>query len=276
MWNLVVAWLTIGVLLYTVAMLRWRRIRPYRILTRGRTVFGRGVNFEVREYPASHCREFSQHGVIHGQQDTRWPQRMAAASYYIPGQPIADAFIALQAHSAFTTVGVAGLGIGTLACFGRPGQEFTFYEIDPAIIRLAQDPQLFTYLTDSKATIKVVEGDVLQTLPQTPAAYYDLLVMDAYDGHAPPLALLTRPALELYLSRLRPAGVLLLHLTSPRDLTSALSTTIAPLKTSLLLRQTPLGKGQTRWAALCADPAGLESLRLHPRPWTRPVTQAPN
>jgi spermidine synthase len=173
-------------------------------------------------------------------------------------------------------VGVAGLGIGTLACFGQPGQEFTFYEIDPAIIKVAQDPQLFTYLDDSKATIKVVEGDVLQTLPQTPAAYYDLLVMDAYDGHAPPPALLARPALELYLSRLRPAGVLLIHLTSPRDLTSSLLTAIGPLKTTLLLRQSALGKGKTLWAALCAEPARLESLRLHARPWTTPMTQAPN
>ena len=276
MWNLVLAWLVIGGLFYTVAMLRWHHIRPYRILTRGRTVFGRGVNFEVREYPASHCREFSQHGVIHGQQDTRWPQRTTPASYYVPGQPIADAFAALQTETAFTTVGVAGLGIGTLACFGRPGQEFTFYEIDPAIIKVAQDTGFFTYLADSKATIRVVEGDVLETLPATPAAYYDLLVMDAYDGHMPPPALLTRVALELYLSRLRPRGVLLIHLTSPRDLTRTLLRASAPLKTTLLLRQSALGEGQTLWAALCADPTGLEYLRLHTRSWTIPATQPAN
>ena len=108
-------------------------------------------------------------------------------------------------------VGVVGLGVGTLAAYGRPGDRFRFYEIDPAVIQIARDPRHFTYLARSAAEIEVVEGDGRISLAAERARgdpRFDLLVIDAYSSDAVPIHLLTREALALYLDALageRPA-----------------------------------------------------------------------
>lgn len=108
-----------------------------------------------------------------------------------------------------------GLGVGSLAAYGRPGDTITFFEIDPAVIRVARDPRWFTFLNDCPAGVpRIVEGDARLRLADEPEAAFDLLVLDAFSSDAIPMHLLTREALALYRARLKPDGWLIVHLSN--------------------------------------------------------------
>lgn len=130
--------------------------------------------------------------------------------------------IAVNAHPKFKNetpmvVGIVGLGAGTMACYGRPGDLYRFYEINPLVVDVAKDRSLFTYLSDSKASIDLVEGDARHMLEVEQASkdpLYDVLMIDAYSGDAVPCHLATKEAFELYLKRLAPNGILAVHVSN--------------------------------------------------------------
>jgi hypothetical protein len=109
-------------------------------------------------------------------------------------------------------IGVIGLGTGTLAAYGRPGDVFRFYELNPAVERIARN--VFRYLRDSPATIEVVMGDARLSLAAEPPQRYDVLVVDAFSGDAIPVHLLTTQALELYRHHLQPNGIVAFHVSN--------------------------------------------------------------
>lgn len=115
-------------------------------------------------------------------------------------------------------IGMVGMGIGTLAAYGRPGDVYRFYEINPVVIDLALNKPYFHYLRDSKAKIDVIEGDgriqLEQELKNGGSQQYDVLVLDAYSGDALPVHLLTKEAFGLYLDHLAPGGVIAAHITN--------------------------------------------------------------
>jgi hypothetical protein len=101
-----------------------------------------------------------------------------------------------------------------MACLSRAGEAWTFFEIDPAILATARDPRYFTFLRDCAPDAKVVLGDGRLKLAAQPDAGYRLLVLDAFGSDAIPVHLLTREAIALYLKKLQPGGLLLLHLSN--------------------------------------------------------------
>ncbi|HET9284688.1 MAG TPA: fused MFS/spermidine synthase [Candidatus Angelobacter sp.] len=109
-------------------------------------------------------------------------------------------------------VGVVGLGAGTLAAYGKPGDVFRFYEIDPRVETIARNA--FTYLRESKAKIELVEGDARLSMEAEPAEHYDVIAVDAFSGDAIPVHLLTAEALRLYQRHLRPGGILAFHISN--------------------------------------------------------------
>lgn len=114
-------------------------------------------------------------------------------------------------------VGVVGLGIGTLAAYGRPGDLFRFYEINPQVVTVAQDTNLFTYLSDSEAGIEITLGDARLSMAREKEAHepvWDVLIVDAFSGDAVPVHLLTREAVELYLDRVATNGIVAFHITN--------------------------------------------------------------
>ena len=114
-------------------------------------------------------------------------------------------------------VGVLGLGIGTLAAWGRPGDTYRFYEINPQVIDLARNTNLFTYVSGCKATLEIVLGDARKTLEAEQArgdAPYDVLLLDAFSGDNLPIHLISVEAFGLYLSRLKPDGILAMNATN--------------------------------------------------------------
>jgi spermidine synthase len=99
-----------------------------------------------------------------------------------------------------------------MAAYGRPGDEYRFYELDPLIIQTARDQ--FTFLRDSAAKIEIVAGDGRLALERERERRFDVLAVDAFSGDSIPVHLLSREAFQLYFDRLAPHGVLALHLSN--------------------------------------------------------------
>lgn len=161
---------------------------------------------------------YLSHGRIrHGQQrrSDDAAVRDVPLIYYYPTGPIGQLFEApIPVLRGGPPVAVVGLGVGSLAYYGRPGQEFVFYELDPAVERIARNDQYFTYLRDSDADVRVVLGDARLSLHEAPDGHYGLMVIDAFSGDAIPVHLLTREAIQLYLEKLAPGGVLAFHISN--------------------------------------------------------------
>ena len=146
--------------------------------------------------------------ITHGIQWLLPEQRRRPTTYYGPGSGIALALGETMRHGT-VRVGVIGLGTGTLAAYGRAGDEYTFYEINPLVIQLANSE--FTFLRDSTARVNVVEGDARLSLRGEAPRDFDVLAVDAFSGDAIPVHLLTREAFALYFRHLQPGGVLAVH-----------------------------------------------------------------
>jgi predicted O-methyltransferase YrrM len=109
-------------------------------------------------------------------------------------------------------IGVIGLGAGTIAAYGRPGDRIRFYEINPAVVPIAQN--VFTYIRDSGAQVQIVEGDARTSLARESSQNFDVLVVDAFSGDAIPIHLLTAEALALYRRHLAPGGIIAFHISN--------------------------------------------------------------
>jgi SAM-dependent methyltransferase len=131
-------------------------------------------------------------------------------TYYSRSGPLGDVF----RSQTFRDVAVVGLGAGTVAAYGEPGQRMTFFEINPAVVSVARDPRLFSYLTDSAADVHVVTGDGRLGLQEAPDASEDLIILDAFSSDSIPVHLLTREAAQMYAARLRPGGLLVFHISN--------------------------------------------------------------
>ena len=191
-----------------------------RRLHRERNFYGAVAVYEVwDEAMLNSFYEFLHGRITHGDQSKR--DRKMPGSYYGEGSGAQLALLTNpQRKIGPMRVGAIGLGIGTIAAYSRPGDVFRFYEINPAVIRIAKgDGGYFTYLSDAAARIEIVPGDARLSLEQEAARHdfqnFDVLLVDAFNGDSIPVHLLTREAMELYLSHLRgPDSVIVVHTTN--------------------------------------------------------------
>ncbi len=168
-----------------------------------RTFYG---SYRVNDTPTA--RELSHGTTVHGNQSRTEPGEPTL--YYARTGPLGD----LLGEAAPQRVGVVGLGTGAIAAYGRPGQSMTFVEIDPEMVRIAGDPDLFTYLADTPADVETVVGDGRLQLAEVPSGSYDLLVLDAFSSDAIPVHLLTEEALDSYARTLAPGGRMVVHISN--------------------------------------------------------------
>ena len=176
----------------------------------------------VQDRPAGMLSEMRvlRHGrIFHGAQYLDAERAARPTAYFTSGSGVAQAILGhpRRRSGEAMSVGVIGLGVGTLAVWGRPGDTYRFYEINPAAERLARE--FFTFLRDSEARVEIVLGDGRIMLEQELAdaaggPRYDVLVIDAFSGDAVPVHLLTLESLELYRRALAPGGVLVLQITN--------------------------------------------------------------
>ncbi len=135
--------------------------------------------------------------------------------YYYDGSAMAQAINAVRERKgAPIRFAVIGLGAGSLACRAEPEDTVTYYEIDPAVVDIASDSRLFTYLSACRPTTPIVLGDARLTLAHEPDGAYDLIMVDAFSSDAIPIHLLTREAMAIYLKKLSPQGMVLLHVSN--------------------------------------------------------------
>lgn len=178
------------------------------LLMQDRSFFG---TYRVRRVDDYHLL---LHGTTnHGGQSVDPARRTEPMTYYYRGGAVEDLFTHLV-PTASRRVAIVGLGTGAIACYGRPGERWTFYEIDPLVERIAREPAYFTYLRDCPPQTDVVIGDARLRLAAAPDAEYDLIVLDAFSSDAVPVHLMTREAVALYLSKLRPGGALIVHISN--------------------------------------------------------------
>jgi hypothetical protein len=208
------------------------------------------------------------HGTtLHGVESFAPGWRDEPLSYYSRQGPIGQVF--QQLGDRIHSVGAIGLGAGTIAAYGKPGDRFTFYEIDAAVARIASNPRYFTFLRDSKAAIRVVIGDGRVRIAEAPPRAYDLVVLDAFSSDAVPVHLLTREAVELYLSKLRPGGLLAFHISSNyldlkpviAGIAQTLDCTALTQEHRPLARQERMGADRSIWVVVAPEARSLAKLR---------------
>ena len=208
------------------------------------------------------------HGrVTHGFQFSEEKKKRVPTSYYTPQSGIG---LVLANYSGRATgralrVGVVGLGVGTVAAYGIPGDHMRFYEINPEVIRIAYSgPQrLFTFLSDSRAQVEVVPGDARisleQELNRNEIQDFDVLVIDAFSGDAIPVHLLTEEAFQLYLRHLsKPNGILAFHVSNDAlDLRPVIARLAAESNMSAYLAQSAPGTSEGAYLSAWVITAAL-------------------
>jgi hypothetical protein len=181
-----------------------------RVIERHRTFYG-SHTVEERQIEGRSFLVLSHGGVVHGLQDSSKLAKRKPRGYYHPSGPYGEVHHALKP----SRTGVIGLGIGSIALYGKEGDSTQFFEIDPMVVQLAKAS--FDSLARAQGETEVVVGDGRISLAKVPNASFDLLVIDAFDSSSIPVHLLTREALQLYTEKIAPGGRLLIH-TSNRAL----------------------------------------------------------
>lgn len=171
----------------------------------------------VKDRKLEHTTQrFMLHGnIIHGVQYTSTEKRYKPTAYFGASSGVGIAMKQYQKKHKQMNVGVLGLGIGTLAVYGRPGDNYIFYEINPQVKDVAYNE--FTYLSDSKAHVDVVLGDGRLSIEKEVAAKqpkFDMLVMDAFSDDAIPVHLVTKEAFAIYLDRIKPHGLIAVNISN--------------------------------------------------------------
>src|SRR5690606_19952745 len=240
------------------------------VLARERSFFG---VYTVRRDPAGF--HVLLHGTtLHGAQHLDRERSGEPLTYFHRDGPLGQLFGAVGTRAR--TVGAVGLGVGTVACYRRPGQRWTFYEIDPLVERIARGGPYFRYLAECAPNAEILPGDARLMLQRAPRAAYDLLILDAFSSDAIPMHLITREALALYLDKLAPGGVIAWHLSNRHlDLAPIIGDLAADAGVVAWRRSDPSSRAEIAnyhlpsvWIAIARRPEHLGSLLTDPR-WTR-------
>jgi hypothetical protein len=231
------------------------------VLWRGRNFYGvLRVVEQQGDDPAGSGQRRLYHGrVLHGAQWTGPGRQFWPLTYFGEKSGIGRALRGFRAGQS-RTIGVIGLGAGTLAVYGTERDHLRFFEIDPAVVYCARE--FFTFLSQSPAEISTVLGDARRQLSRERDGSFDVLVVDAFSGDAIPVHLITEEAVALYLAKLNPGGLLLFHISSfhfdLRPVLYAIATRLH-LHALHLVQKSQLKPGEESnyWMLLSTDPAFL-------------------
>jgi hypothetical protein len=261
------------------------RMRPVRFaLALAAVMFGSFVYSEIQNHTLYAERNFFgtlsvkldqasathilYHGnTIHGRQFTDPQLQREPLSYFHRAGPLGKIFDAFNSTAASPNVAVVGLGTGSMLCYSFPGQQWTFYEINPAVVRIAQTPEYFTYLQKcAAASTNIVLGDARLQLQTAPDQHYGLIVLDAFNSDAIPIHLLTQEAISLYTSKLAPGGMLAFHISNRSLKLDAVLADLAKRNGARCLssadtEQNPLtGKDPSEWLVMAHQSPAFDNL----------------
>ena len=179
---------------------------------RTRSYFG---IYQVGDRPDGSARTLTHGTTMHGIQNLGPGRETEPTSYYGRRSGVGLAMsVAEPLFGPGAAMGVVGLGTGTLACYAKPGQDWRFFEIDPAMVQLARNSGRFSFLRRCAPTAQMIVGDARLTLNEQPAGHFDMLAIDAFSSDSIPIHLLTKEAIAVYGRALKPDGILLIHISN--------------------------------------------------------------
>jgi spermidine synthase len=178
-------------------------------------------------------------------------------------------------------IAVVGLGSGSISYYARPGQQFTFFEINPLVAKVAKNPSYFTYLSDCAGKYDIVLGDARAMIKRAPDNHFALIVLDAFNSDAIPMHLITREAIQIYLSKLRPHGIIAFHVTSWYvDLVPILTNLARDARLACIISDSPITAEQqayyncpATWIFLARSASDFGSFSANPK--FRPAKDVP-
>ncbi|MBF0545426.1 MAG: fused MFS/spermidine synthase [Candidatus Riflebacteria bacterium] len=250
----------------------------------GKLIWAERTFFGVHRVTISHDEKFVQlvHGTtIHGIQARNSMFSGQPSAYFHPSGPIGQVFQFLRKKAndgKIPEVGIIGLGAGSIAAYGKKGERFSFFEIDPAVIRIAQNPKFFTFVHDSQAEIRFVVGDGRRSVQNEPVGNFNLFILDAFSSDSVPMHLLTHEAFTLYLDRIKNHGLLVFHISNKYlSMESVLSATLKDLGLFSLIQedinidemQEAQGKAISTWLIAARNEEDLGSL-VNDKRWRKP------
>jgi spermidine synthase len=230
---------------------------------RQRSFFG---VYTVQNSHSAQVRKLLHGTTLHGAQSLVAAKSHMPLTYYAPGSGVG---LAMQAAPSLfgpkARVGVIGLGTGSLTCYATPTEDWTIFEIDPLMVELATDRQVFSFVSQCKPDVRIVVGDARLKLAEEPADRFDVLVVDAFSSDAIPLHLLTREAFGNYRRALAPGGVLLVHISNRfldlEPVVAALASDMGISARGYAYRPSPEEQGESYnasiWIALTDDDAAM-------------------
>lgn len=250
-----------------------------RVLHTERNFFG---VLRVTNSPDGRLRYLIHGATLHGTQSLNPALSREPLAYYSRSGPAGSILRALQVKILYGSNGevrkpkwaVVGLGAGAMACYLKPGESLTYFEIDPLVESFAQDPRYFTYLRDCAPSAEIVLGDARLKLRGEQDASFDLIVLDAFSGDMIPMHLMTKEVLALYLRKLKPGGMIAFHIT---NLYLNLAPTLGALARDNglvclmdddnVISQTEesAGKLASKWLVMARSRADLGALATDPR-----------
>jgi hypothetical protein len=235
-----------------------------RVLYATRTFFG---VYRVTEDLPGRYHGLAHGTTLHGMQALAPERRGEPLTYFHETGPFGQTWKALPRLAAGREIAVVGLGVGSLATYARPAQRWTFFEIDPAIERIARTREQFSFMEACGDRCHVVLGDARVSLNHVPERTYDLLVLDAFSSDSIPMHLMTREAVSLYLSRLAPDGVLVMHISNRHLRLAPIVARLAASQGLYALQQVeltkpgwPEGKMESHWIVMSRNRADLDAL----------------
>jgi len=254
-----------------------------RQIVHGRTIHGRQfldparaaepLTFYHRDGPLGDV--FRVFGANAGRASRPLGERDSASTIHPTAAPTSAERDARPTLVRGRSIGVIGLGAGSMAPYAQAGERWTFYDIDPSVLRIAQDTNYFTFLARSAAAeTQLVEGDARLRLREAADGGYDLLVLDAFSSDAIPVHLITREALELYLLKLAPGGMLAFHISNRYlDLEPVLANLAQELRLvalgcddmSLTEAEFATGREQAHWVVMARVGDGLAGFQRRTR-----------
>ena len=211
--HLVFGTLAAVAVLTTVACAVWAIVEFYNdTMVTARNFYGVLRVQEIDRAGPNHRRSLVHGTILHGTQYQNDGLSRLPTTYYTKTSGVGRLLETRHPSTTPIRVGVIGLGTGTLAVYGATGDVYRFYEINAAVLEIAQRD--FTFLRDSDATIELALGDALLSLEREPKQQFDVLVVDAFSSDAIPAHLITAEALGIYRRHMKPGGVIAFHVTN--------------------------------------------------------------
>jgi len=258
-----------------------------KVVLHERSFFG---VLRVSEDPSGKLRYLVHGAIVHGVQSLDPSKSREPLAYYANSGPAGSILRAMEAKTRQGSAGevsrprwaVVGLGAGSMACYLQPGESLIFYEIDPAVERIASDPRYFTFLSQCAPAATVVIGDARLKLHDAADGSYDLIAVDAFSGDTIPMHLMTREALALYLRKLAPGGILAFNISNNHvklePIFGALArddglVSLSDDDSNLSEAEIEAGKSRSQWLVMARSRTGLGELATDAR-WTPVDTPA--